>query len=144
MNRRVLVCCNAVVREGYITGEALGRLERLAEWEWLQSEGTSTRPGVWGGPSEDPANAERLRAKLAEGFDALIVCHGAPYVDASVLDAAKEGKVLWSAEVGKTAGGFPGPRCTPSVADGRVVVLSSNGLLRRARASDAKVGSAFA
>jgi phosphoglycerate dehydrogenase-like enzyme len=45
---------------------------------------------VWGGPSEDPADAERLRAKLAErpGFDALIVCHGAPLVDAAVLDAA--------------------------------------------------------
>jgi outer membrane protein assembly factor BamB len=45
------------------------------------------------------------------------------------LDAEKEGKVLWSTEIGKTAGAFPGARCTPTVADGRVFVLSSNGLL---------------
>src|SRR5262249_51101000 len=41
----------------------------------------------------------------------------------------KQGKVLWSAEIGKTAGMFAGPRCTPTIADGRVFVLSSNGLL---------------
>lgn len=98
MKARVLVCCNAVVRNDYVTGEALSRLERLADWEWLQSEGTSTRPGVWGGPSEDPANAERLCAKLAEGFDALIVCHGAPYVDGSVLDVAKDLKLIGELE----------------------------------------------
>lgn len=86
--RRVLLCCNSTVRQEYAIGEGIARLEALAEWEWLPSEGTSTRPGVWGGPSEDPADAERLRDKLAQGADALIVCHGAPYVDASVLEAA--------------------------------------------------------
>ncbi len=91
VRRRVLLCCNTTVRENYAVGEGLARLERLADWEWLPSEGTSTRPGVWGGPSEDPADAERLRDKLAQGpFDALIVCHGAPYVDASVLEAAAD------------------------------------------------------
>jgi phosphoglycerate dehydrogenase-like enzyme len=102
---RVLICGNATVRREYITGEGLSRLERLADWDWLQSEGTSTRPGVWGGPSEDPAEAERLRQALssgpagdggragdaghaAGGYDALIVCHGAPYVDDSVLEGA--------------------------------------------------------
>jgi phosphoglycerate dehydrogenase-like enzyme len=88
--RRVLLCCNTTVREQYAVGEGLARLERLADWEWLPSEGTSTRPGVWGGPSEDPADAARLRARLAQGVDALIVCHGAPYVDASVLEAAAD------------------------------------------------------
>ena len=52
------------------------------------SEGTSTRTGVWGGPSEDPEAAERLRRKLAEGFQALIVCHGSPYVDGSARGTA--------------------------------------------------------
>lgn len=85
---RVLLCSNTTVREQYAVGEGVARLERLADWEWLPSEGVSTRAGVWGGPSEDPADAERLRAKLAANFDALIVCHGAPYVDASVLEAA--------------------------------------------------------
>jgi outer membrane protein assembly factor BamB len=45
------------------------------------------------------------------------------------LDGEKDGKQLWSTEIGKTAGAFPGPRCTPTIADGRVFVLSSNGLL---------------
>lgn len=49
---RVLVCCNTTVRQEYVTGEALARLERFADWEWLPSEGTSNRPGVWGGASE--------------------------------------------------------------------------------------------
>lgn len=98
MKPRVLVCCNSAVRNEYVTGEGLQRLERLADWEWLHSEGTSTRPGVWGGPSEDPAAAERLRVKLAEGFDALIVCHGSPYVDASVMDRAPRVKLIGELE----------------------------------------------
>ena len=36
-----------------------------------------------------PGDAERLRNKIAEGFDALVVCHGAPYIDASLFDAGK-------------------------------------------------------
>ncbi|MBV9544898.1 MAG: hydroxyacid dehydrogenase [Chloroflexi bacterium] len=86
---RVLICCNATVRREYITGEGVARLEQLADWEWLQSEGASTRPGVWGGPSEDPAEAQRLRDKLSQGYDALIVCHGAPYVDELALKAPR-------------------------------------------------------
>jgi phosphoglycerate dehydrogenase-like enzyme len=84
---RVLMCCNTTVHDEYLVGEVRERLERLAEWEWLPSEGVSTRPGVWGGPSEDPGDAERLRSKIGAGFDALIVCHGAPMIDAGVLDA---------------------------------------------------------
>jgi phosphoglycerate dehydrogenase-like enzyme len=95
---RVLICCNQTVRREYITGEALERLERFAEWEWLQSEGTSSRPGVWGGASEDPLEAERLRGRIGDGFDALIVCHGAPYVDASVLDRAPGLKLIGELE----------------------------------------------
>jgi hypothetical protein len=87
-----------VVRRDYLTGEALERLEGVADWESLHSEGTSTRPGVWGGPSEDPQAAERLRSKLAEGFQALIVCHGAPYVDGSILDAAPDLKLIGELE----------------------------------------------
>jgi D-3-phosphoglycerate dehydrogenase / 2-oxoglutarate reductase len=95
---RVLICCNSVVRGEYVAGEGLDRLQRLADWEWLPSEGTSTRPGVWGGASEDPADADRLQQKLTEGFDALIVCHGAPYVDANVLDAAPRTRFIGELE----------------------------------------------
>jgi phosphoglycerate dehydrogenase-like enzyme len=89
-SRRVLVCCNSTVHEAYLARVDLERLQRLADWEWLASEGayTSNLTDVWGGPSQDPADAERLRSKIVEGFDALVVCHGAPYIDGSVLDAA--------------------------------------------------------
>ena len=95
---RVLVCCNSTVRREYIAGEGVGRLDHLADWEWLPSEGTSSRVGVWGGPSDDPTDATRLGAKLAEGFDALITCHGAPYVDAAILDAAPRLKLIGELE----------------------------------------------
>src|SRR5438552_14631667 len=89
-----------MVRESYLGGEALDRLHRIADWEWLPSEGAyaSSPTGVWGGPSEDPADAERLRSKVAEGFDALIVCHGAPYIDASVLDAGPRLRLIGELE----------------------------------------------
>ncbi|MDQ6672854.1 MAG: hydroxyacid dehydrogenase [Chloroflexota bacterium] len=97
--RRVLLCCNAMVHDEYAVGEGLARLQRLADWEWLPSEGTSSRPGVWGGPSEDPADAERLRVKLAQGaFEALIVCHGAPYIDGPLLDAAADLRLVGELE----------------------------------------------
>jgi phosphoglycerate dehydrogenase-like enzyme len=95
---RILVCCNSTVRRDYVAGEGLERLEKWADWEWLASEGTSSREGVWGGPSDDANDATRLRTKLADGFDALIVCHGAPYVDASILDVAPRTKMVGELE----------------------------------------------
>ena len=94
---RVLLCGNPTVREQYWTGEALTRLERIADWEWLPSEGVSTRPGVWGGPSEDPAEIERLREKVAD-VDILVVCHGSPLVDAAVMDRAPRLKLIGELE----------------------------------------------
>jgi len=95
---RVLVCCNTMVHDSYLVGEGLERLDRLADWEWLPSEGQSTRRDLWGGPSEDPADAERLRVRLGEAFDALIVCHGAPYIDAAVLDAGPRVRLIGELE----------------------------------------------
>lgn len=84
---RVLICCNADVREHYVVGPSLDRLAALADWEWLPSEGQSRRPGVWGGPSEDPEEVRQLREAVAHA-DALVVCHGSPCVDGAVMDAA--------------------------------------------------------
>jgi phosphoglycerate dehydrogenase-like enzyme len=96
---RVLVACNSTVHDEYLSGEGVARLEALADWEWLPCEGTSSNtPDRWGGPSTDPADTNRLRDKLAEGFDALIVCHGSPYVDASVLDGAPRLKLIGELE----------------------------------------------
>jgi D-3-phosphoglycerate dehydrogenase len=94
---RVLLCHNGDVHSRYITGEAVARLDALAEWEWLASEGVCTRPGVWGGPSEDPADAERLIAGIGE-VDALIVCHGSPLIDDAVLRAAPKLRLVGELE----------------------------------------------
>ena len=93
---RVLICANQAVRDEIISGEGVARLEQIADWEWLQSEGICNRPGVWGGPSEDPAEIERLRAKL-QGVDILLVCHGSPLVDGAMLDAAPRLKLIGGA-----------------------------------------------
>jgi outer membrane protein assembly factor BamB len=41
----------------------------------------------------------------------------------------KDGSRLWATPVGKTAGGYPGPRCTPTVDGDRIYALSSDGNL---------------
>jgi phosphoglycerate dehydrogenase-like enzyme len=97
---RVLLCFNSTVRNEYATAEELARLEQLADWEWLPSEGTPIRGKAaweWGNASSDPADAERLAEKIG-GFDALVVCHGAPYVGAEILDAAPRLKLIGELE----------------------------------------------
>jgi D-3-phosphoglycerate dehydrogenase len=97
---RVLLCFNSTVREEYATPEGLARLERFADWDWLPSEGKPIQGRAgweWGNASSDPADAERLRAKIAD-YDALVVCHGAPYVGAEVLDAAPRLKLIGELE----------------------------------------------
>jgi phosphoglycerate dehydrogenase-like enzyme len=94
---RVLLCATPTVREEYWTGEALARLERIADWDWLRSEGACTRPGVWGGPSEDPAEAERLRRRIGD-VGVLVVCHGSPLVDGALMDAAPRLRLIGELE----------------------------------------------
>lgn len=94
---RVLICANAATRNEIVAGEGVARLEQIADWEWLPSEGICTRPGVWGGPSEDPVEIEALRAKLAD-VDVLLVCHGSPLIDAAMLDAAPRLKLIGELE----------------------------------------------
>jgi phosphoglycerate dehydrogenase-like enzyme len=84
---RILLCANAEVRETVVTGEGVERLARIADLDWLPSEGVCDDPDVWGGPSPDPADARRLRERIG-GADILLVCHGAPYVDGPMMDAA--------------------------------------------------------
>lgn len=84
---RVLLCFNRNARENYATAPDLERLEAIANWDWLPSEGAPAQPGVWGAPSGDPADAERLRARVGD-VDALVVADGAPMIDASIFDVA--------------------------------------------------------
>jgi phosphoglycerate dehydrogenase-like enzyme len=110
MRPRVLICCNSTVREQYVTGEGVARLDALASWDWLASEGVSHRTDLWGGPSDDPADAERLRAHIGQ-FDALVVCHGSPLIDGSVLDAAPNLRIVGELEGDRFANRIDVPAC---------------------------------
>lgn len=94
---RVLLCANDTVRNEYWTGEAIARLESFADWEWLRSVGVANRPGVWGGPSEDAAEIAALKVKLVD-YDALIVCHGSPFINKSIVEGARSLKIVGELE----------------------------------------------
>jgi len=94
---RVLLCANGAVRNEIMSGEGVARLEQIADWEWLPSEGICNRPGVWGGPSEDPVEIEALKNKLAD-VDILLVCHGSPLIDDAILDAAPKLRLIGELE----------------------------------------------
>ncbi len=78
----VLIACSERVRHGYLPPAELTRLAQIADWAWFASEGGNIYQA-----SEDAAARARLARELA-GVDALVVCHGAPRVDAAILDAA--------------------------------------------------------
>lgn len=78
----VLIVCNGDVRRRYVTAPDLERLERFASWEWVRCEGSRGFA-----PNEDPDALARL-LEAAPRADAIVVCHGAPRIDASVMDVA--------------------------------------------------------
>ena len=80
---RVLIACSERVRNGYLPPMELSRLEAFADWAWFHSESGG---GIYD-TSTDPETAARLAKEMA-GVDALVVCHGAPRIDATILDAA--------------------------------------------------------
>lgn len=67
----VLIALSPSIRERYLAAADLDRLGQFASWDVLEVEG----------------DAPRLRDALA-GADALVVCQGAPRVDAAMLAAA--------------------------------------------------------
>ena len=79
---QVLIACSERVRHGYLPPEELTRLEQVADWAWFACEGGNIYQA-----SEDAEAIAQLAKELA-GVDALVVCHGAPRVNAAVLEAA--------------------------------------------------------
>ena len=79
---QVLIACSERVRRGYLPPEELTRLEQVADWAWFACEGGNIYQA-----SEDAEAIAQLVKELA-GVDALVVCHGAPRVNAAVLEAA--------------------------------------------------------
>ena len=89
---KVLIVCNKHVHDVYLRPDDLDRLATFAEWEWLPSEG-----GQGFAPNEDPAAVQLLLARVGE-VDGVVVCHGAPRIDGSVLERAPRLKVVGELE----------------------------------------------
>lgn len=89
---KVLLVFNRYVRENYLAPAELERLEALADWEWFECEG--------GGIYEIEENTEKatgLAGRIGE-VDALVVCHGAPRIDAALMDQAPRLKFIGELE----------------------------------------------
>jgi D-3-phosphoglycerate dehydrogenase len=95
MNRpKVGLAATKHVRDVYIEGSDLERLDRIADFEWMEFEETTS----WDdSPNTSDSEMQRFR-DFAADLDALIVCHGSPRVDTSVLEAAPSLKIVGELE----------------------------------------------
>lgn len=89
---RVLVVCNQHVRDVYLDPVDLERLATFADWAWLLAEG-----GQGFQPSTDTAVIAQLTEQLGD-IDGLVVCHGAPQINAEVLAGAPRLKIVGELE----------------------------------------------
>jgi D-3-phosphoglycerate dehydrogenase / 2-oxoglutarate reductase len=95
---KLLLACSQQVYNGYVPPDELARLETFADFEWFECNG-----GKSFGPNEDAAVAEKLRARVGE-IDGLLICHGAPTIDAAIMDAAPKLKIIGELEGDRFAG----------------------------------------
>ena len=89
---KVLIVCNQQIRDVYFRQDDLDRLQKFADWEWLQAEG-----GNGFGPNEDPAVIQALLERVVD-VDGIVVCHGSPRLDGRVLDVAPRLRVVGELE----------------------------------------------
>ncbi len=91
---KVMLVCDHQIRDNYLTTSDLERLHVFADWHWFACE-----DGV---PFFSPSPSPELKARLLDQVrdaDAIIVCCGAPRIDAEVMDRATKLKI-----VGEVAG----------------------------------------
>jgi phosphoglycerate dehydrogenase-like enzyme len=82
------------VRNGYLPPVEIERLESFADWQWFPCEGG----GIYD-TNTNPEDAARLREALGSGgFDALVICHGSPTINAAILDAAPRLRLIGELE----------------------------------------------
>jgi phosphoglycerate dehydrogenase-like enzyme len=96
----ILFAFSQQVWDGFVDPAALARLETFADWQWLPCEGGGR---TYFRAHDDPTTSEALRNAIGDA-DALIVCHGAPYIDASILDAAPKLRFIGEMEGDRFAG----------------------------------------
>ena len=89
---KVLIVGNQRMRDMSLLPVDLDRLSTIADWEWLHLEG-----GVSFGPNEDPGAIRQLLDHV-DDVDCVVVSHGSPMIDAAVMDAAPNLKVIGELE----------------------------------------------
>lgn len=95
---KVLLACSQQVYNGYVDPTDVDRLQAFADFEWLRCDG-----GRSFGPNEDAETTAQLRARVGN-IDGLLICHGAPLIDARILDAALNLKLIGELEGDRFAG----------------------------------------
>ena len=97
---QVLLAFSPQVRESFLDPAQLHRLETFADWQWLPCEGG----GRTYFRAEDDAATSASVIAAARTADALVVCHGAPLIDAAILDAAPNLRIIGELEGDRFAG----------------------------------------
>ena len=89
---KILLACSEQVREGYVVPVDIERLESFAEWEWFPCEGGNIYKA-----HSDPETVSRLLERVGD-YSGMVVCHGAPLIDARILDAAPKLRIIGELE----------------------------------------------
>ena len=118
-----------------------------SQWRGPNRDGVSAEIGFATNWSENPPR-ELWRRSLGHGFSAIVVAQGNLYTQFAVGDdsflaalSAKDGTELWRVRLGDNFRDSygNGPRATPTLDDGVLYALSSNGDLAAVRAADGEV-----
>lgn len=133
----------------FLAGSAMAQMKAAPgdwpAWRGPDRTGASSETGLL---KEWPSGGPKLvwkAAGLGQGYSTPSVAGGRVFllgtpegggVEALVALDANSGRRLWATPFGKLQGGKPGPRSTPTAADGRLYVISSDGKLLCAAQAD--------
>jgi len=85
---KVLLVCNQGIYDAYVDPEEVHRLKKFATWDWLSYEGHNL-------------DKESQTAKFLDSInsvDGLIISHGSPTINAQIMDAAPNLKIIGELE----------------------------------------------
>jgi D-3-phosphoglycerate dehydrogenase len=88
------LACSEEIRHRYVDPSDAGRLETVAELRFCAFD----VPSGLDGPAPRDAAAEAALAEFAADLDVLLVCHGAPFVSADVLEGSPRLSLLGELE----------------------------------------------
>ncbi|MGH7862374.1 MAG: hypothetical protein ACREOS_09060, partial [Candidatus Dormibacteraceae bacterium] len=93
---KVLLVSNRNVYDRSIARPDLARLERFAEFAWLECDVPFDRTD-WTTVPDDPEATARVMARVGD-VAGLIVCHGSPRISEPILDAAPRLRIIGELE----------------------------------------------